>query len=194
MNNSINNLSFQKRLIANCKIVDKGKSVPCQIYELSKRDDVDYFQSLLKDRSWKGQGFVEYINDIFSHSCCNDAKYYAIENAKNKKLGFCQIYQEPNQYDELEIIEVMPKAAHDNSSRTAKYIGETLITFLVEKAKKEGKKSFVVPVSIPDARDFYKNCGFERYGDCSFLMKAKNFDNLINKNIEHTGSAIDFVG
>lgn len=194
MNNNINNLSFQKRLIANCKIVDKGKSVPCQIFELNKRDDADYFKSLLKERGWKGQGFVEYIDDIFSHSGCGDAKFYAIENAKNKKLGFCQIYQEPNQYDELEIIEVMPKAAHDNSSRNIKYIGETLMTFLVEKAKREGKKSFVIPVPIPDARDFYKNCGFAECGDRAFLMKANNFDNLINKNIEHTGSTINFVG
>jgi len=193
--NSKNQISFEKTLVANCQILNKGKQEACRIFELDRKIDFDYFKSLLTDRSWRGQGFVEYIDDIFTHKGSPRERFYAIENIRGKKLGFCQIYDTSLGCDELEIIETMPSAAHECEKRKRKYIGETLMSFLIKKAQLAGKKEFLIPVPIADAKGFYiDKCGFERYGTTSLKMTSNLFDRLLKLNQSHTNGSIDIVG
>ena len=46
INNSQFNLSFQKRLVAKANVLKDKKPCPVFIYELTKKEDVDYFENL----------------------------------------------------------------------------------------------------------------------------------------------------
>ena len=192
--NSTNNISFQKKLVAHCSVLHKGKPEHCKIFELDKIVDWDYFKNLLTNRDWRGQAFVEMIDESFNYGRLSNQKYYAIETQKGKKIDFSQIDEFYPDMDELVIIETMPCATHENPDRKRKYIGETMLAFLVEKARLNGKTGFRVQTPIPDAYDFYtKKCGFARHAENGLVMEEVEYDTFIKMNGKHTGQKVEII-
>lgn len=155
--------------------------------------DWDYFKSLLINRDWQGQSFVEMIDESFNHGKLTNQKYYAIETQRGKKIAFSQVDEFYPDRDELVLIETMPCAAYDNSGRKRKYIGESMLAFLVEKAKKNGKAFFRILAPIPDSYEFYTKSGFAKRAESGLMMEDVDYDVFIGKNGKHTGTKVQIM-
>ena len=119
---------------------------------------------------------------------------YSIENSKGECLGFTEVSK--HKYDmEINILETAPNLANNtkNSHSPVKYVGETLLSFVINKAFQglnheinlyPGKSSvgFYADKCLMDYDDKKKLCTlpFIRYGV------------ILQQNADHTGSYIDF--
>ena len=144
-----NKLSFQKELRANCAILKDKKSYPCEIYQLSPIDDVDYFIMHKRD-GWEDALFWKLLKDNFK-ILYNNEKLFALED-NNRCLGLINISEAENTKDVI-VIETQPQS----KDKGYKYVGETLISFVVGLAKKDKTQQVTIPVSLNSAKDYYSN-------------------------------------
>lgn len=112
-------------------------------------------------------------------------------------LGYAEIDTKNPQRNELKYIETKKDLSYKNQSRKTKYIGETIVSFLLGLTKKSPQKDFVVPHTLCSAEGFYiDKCGFKHYEKGSVVSTYKpkeEFDDLIFQNEKHTGSKIEFL-
>lgn len=186
---ALNNITFQKKLMANSCILSEGKKVPCLIYELdvNNREDLRYFKALKGSDDWRdGTFFNDIENDMKS---AIDGRYYVLENKSGACLGACEVYEnDEKKSDDLIYLETTTTNSSQNKNRKTKYIGETLLSFVVGMAKRTNKKMFTVVDPTPFAYMFYIKHGFrENVFDENLSVKADDFEKVLSRNEEHVG-------
>ncbi len=200
--NSINNfISFKKQLVATGAYLSNGESRPCFFYQLKGEEDKLYLNNILQEKEWKETELADDLADNLI-KFAND-EYYSIEDFSGNCLGVTEIYNEKfkgKESKKIHIIETCPTLSAKNKERKEKYIGESLLAFIVKLCKRENKEMIYVPVVYETARDFYKSkCHFEEkiredeMEDLPVFLMKKDFDNLIIQNENHTQEQIEFV-
>lgn len=199
ISNSSKKISFKKTLAANCSIIKKENiPFPCSIYELTQEEDYDYFNKIPNKNDWNGARYLCYLKeDLESLNEKKNRKIYSIESKDGNCLGYSEIDYGTNKIDEILFLETVPTQNFSNREHsTFKYIGETLLSFLVKKSQKKKSKKIELQASIASI-NFYKNkCFFttpQKELDPFFLRK-RNFADLISQNEKHTQSTIELVG
>lgn len=195
----LNNIFFQKKLVAKCAVKKGTQNEQCSIYKLDSIDDIYYFDDIAKTSEWQRPYFLTSImyrlgNDIASNDYIN---YYAIENSDNKCLGYCRVDDSIDKFSSLTHLEVMSDASHNNPERKYKYIGETLVAFLAKKAKCLKKESVKVPNMSMSAMKFYLDkCKFLTRDFINFSsseLPFERFEELETQNAKHTGQTIEIM-
>ena len=126
------------------------------------------------------------------------ARTYTLENSNGDCLGYIAtlILNTARNKENIQYLEVCPSFAFANGERSLKYIGQSLVSFLIAQAQREGKSKVCVPVYSTSAKDFYyKKCGFE-YDDereDGFAIERENFDKALDNLKNKIGSEINFV-
>lgn len=194
------NISFGKQLMAKCQVkTTSGGTIPCKIYELDKKEDIDYFCKLRKSEEWEDSEYLEIANQmILSPLLSDDLRTYSIENEQEKCIGFVstQSFDFIPDKTYVEFLETCPEYTSKNKKRGIKYIGQTLLTFVVGLAAKEDKKRVCIPVTAPKSKKFYtRGCGFRQdyNGKDGLILNAQSYDKLRVRHKENTGKEIEFV-
>ena len=189
-----NFISFEKKLVANCSIKNNEQKEDCKIYKLNKKEDRRYFLDLSKNKEWNHFHYI-YVADGEFRNGLLPSEFYVLETEDEKCLGYCQVVTDEEEYDELYILETKPSEIADNENRQRKYIGETLLSFLVKKAFKKGKKQFLINYPAPSAYFFYEDkCGFkyDRKQERLALTPIAS-EKLISQNEKHTNGKIEII-
>ncbi len=189
-----NNISFKKRLTANCAVLNNmAKSEPCSIYRILPDEDEDYFKNLRKDDNWQNSVFLEFaISELPILKRDKRYEMYSIENTEGNCLGFAEI-QKGRDFVQIENLETAPQFACNKKSKY-RYIGETMVAFSAKLAQLFNKSMLKVNPA-DDAIDFYSGkCGME-YDDDRVIceMPESQYNELLFQNKKHTGSSIEIV-
>ena len=194
------NISFQKSLVAKCKIKKGDAQEECYIHKLDKKTDSEYFDKYLYDTDCEKSFFIEELSYRGFYTMFDirgkNTSVYVMEDSNNKFIGVCSVNDSFDDSIHLLEIETKPAFAYSNKNRETKYVGETLITFLNELVKRQGKEWLVIPSGYSKAADFYfQNCGFEELNERkSAKIGGEASEKLSEQNQRHTGSKIIFVG
>ena len=190
-----NKISFEKKLVANCCVKNGLLNERCGIFKLSKQEDSGYFSKLYSNKDWKNSNFLGMIDSELTHGYM-PSEIYSLENKRGKCLGFCQVYSENDTQDELFLIETIPIENADNKARKRKYIGETMLAFLVKRTFEKGKKNFLVDFPTLNAIFFYRDkCGFKYLKSANrFGVGASEAKKFLEQNEKHTNSTIEIMG
>lgn len=183
----LNNISFQKKLVATCSYRTPKGFKPARIYQLEDiPEDKDYFEKLEEKKDWKnGQYFLYSLDHDMNNGYAEGV--YVLENNKNNCLGYVETFNSPEDRLILEFIETKP------SHRALSYIGETLVNFVSQLAKQKGKKRVHVIYPESHAKGFYKKCGFKNDETIGMNLMCDDMDELAKRNFEHTKSEINFL-
>lgn len=187
-----NNINFQKTLSAKCSLKAKDKGVRCSIYNLCDSDDRWYFKKLMHNESWKNAHYLEAIDcDINDEALREDI--FVLEDEENNCLGFSEFKKYKNKIW-LIFMESRPQDAFSSCLRNIKYIGETMLAFVVSCAKKEGFDMVVVPMYTSDSKGFYEKCQFkiDSEKEEGLAIKKDSYDKLLSQNQVHINSKEGF--
>lgn len=193
-----NKVNFQKRLVAKCTVGEKENSKPVKIYELNKDTDAIWLHRAYFNTDWQGNYYLNDIIDEFEEtSRDNGDKYYIMEDEKGRALSCAVLDTKRNKQFALDYIETAPRLSQENPiSRKTKFIGETMLAFMVKIAK-NNKKDFKVKCVAPrpETEKFYfEQCGFRPIQRQSAILDFEKFPDLIEQNERHTGSTIEILG
>lgn len=194
------NISFGKTLVATCQIKSKSNDVQkCNIFELNEKSDCDYFEKELKRDEWENSKYMKAMHQIMnSPFLSKSTRTYSLESQQGDCLGYIATLElnTAKNKENIQYLEVCPSFAFANGERNLKYIGQSLVTFLIAQAQKEGKSKVCVPIYSTSAKDFYyKKCGFEYDEERvdGFAIERKNFDKALDNLKNKTGAEINFV-
>lgn len=192
----INNISFQKKLSARCNVIQNGKPKRVNIYQLEKGVDDDYFIKAGKIANWKqGNYYLREIASDFDKYGSKDWSHFCVmEDDEGNLLGYSEFIKynvSKNGY--LETIETAPSDSIYNKKRRVKYVGETMIAYLVLLCKKENLDFEIMEIAPRKAtRDFYyKNCHLEPISKDRAILTKEKFNEFLAQNEAHTGSKIE---
>ena len=199
--NNLNNVSFQKKLMAKCSVIKYDEPIDCRIYSLEadKKQDRNYFKNLEEDRIWQDNYFVSSLNVAINNKFTSPNDYYksvdifVLEDRDESCLGYCEIDRVQKRRMSLNYLETAPEYVNDrkNKKSNIRYIGESIISFLVLLAKKEDK-NLTVWTPSDSARPFYqKKIGFNSPRVNYVLSLDRNlYDTVVNKNKAHTTTGV----
>jgi len=187
-----NNISFGKKLIATCCVKkNKNKQVNCNIFELNKKEDSDYFEKVERKKTWEFNTYLHEADFALNEEFPAE-KIYSIETRKKECLGYILI-EETEKSADIGLLETCPIHSFKNKERDIKYIGETLITFCTELAKRHNLGKICVPIMSSKAKMFYlDNCNFVFSNEEGAILHSSKFDSIIEQNEMHTGCKINF--
>ncbi len=183
-------ISFKKTLIKNCTIPDKkNHPTPCAIYKLDLPEDNDYFSKVLEDKKWKNSQFLEGLN--YSTQIYGEyGDSYVLESANGDCLGYvCTSDNKKTKIKDVDYLETCPNFARRNVRRDLRYIGETLLAFVVELADENNFECVRIPNALKRATKFYtEKCGFEQDPkfETSKILLEKDYDKFLEQNKKHT--------
>jgi len=192
-------IGFQKTLKAKCVFKQGKDERHCSIYKLDSAQDKDYFKKLMNKGYWEGAKFLRTMDRHAQHDCTNSRinDIFVIEDDYSNCLGYMRLDNYKESEIDLTHLETVPIYSHRNPRRKFKYIGESLITFLIGLAKRQNKKRIYIPYIMADARDFYfKKCKFKSIGtieNSKAELKNTNFLKLEKQNTFHTGTKIELI-
>jgi len=191
-NTSLFKNSFTSRLVAKTSHESGCKRKEYKIYQLNKDDDAHYFDDMISD--WPCPMLVQDARWEFFERRKAD-EFYVLENSNKEILAFAKISNHKKDCVELDLIETKPWLAFRHSNRKSKYIGETMLSFLLKRTQMEKNKFFKAPHCISIAQGFYEKCGFEHDEvEARKMFKTREtFDELIEQNEKHTGSKIELL-
>lgn len=199
ISNSNFNLSFGKTLTASCGIkTNAGNIKQCNIYELDKNDDKDYFLKLKGNPAWENSQYVDIVNSLmFSPHISLDIKSYAMEDSDGACLGYIRTIADGRKKEKKRItyLETCPQYSAENKKRELKYIGQSLMAFIVGLAKKEDKDRVCIPSVTKSATKFYeKKCCFKKDNVTidGLILKNKNYDKFLKKHKRNTHTDITY--
>ena len=135
-----NKVSFKKTLVAHCSILKKDNvSFPCKIYSLNQKDDSDYFETIENKADWKGAKYLCYLkDDLKSIDDKPNRNIYVLQSEQGDCLGYSEIDYGENGIDEVLFLETVPTQNYSRRDKSSfKYIGETLLSFLLKKSKEK---------------------------------------------------------
>lgn len=182
----INNLSFQKRLLAKSEVLSENKPMPCNIFLLDPAEDFHYFNKMLMGGEWDDAFLVLSTADDFHYY--ND-KFYVMEDENENCLAYAAVSESLGKNGEIvsaiNKFETVPKYTSLYKTRKVKHIGKTMIDFLQKLKCEKQRKILSVPLPSYMAVGFYKKQGFDWNNDYGLVMTKPNFDEQ---------ARIDFVG
>lgn len=194
------NISFGKQLMATCQVKTRnGEVKPCKIYEINKKDDIDYFCKLKDSREWADGEYLEITNQMMLSPLLNNGlRTYCLESDEDGCIGFVSTQDFDFIPDKtyVEFLETVPEHTSLNKKRGIKYIGQTLMAFVVGLAAKEDKKRVCVSTTAPKSKKFYtKGCGFRQdyRGQDGLILNAQSYNKLLDKHRTNTGKEIEFI-
>lgn len=197
--NLTSQISFKKTLVANCSVIKKeNDSFPCRIFCLDSTNDVDYFETVKNSQDWQKARYLCYLKeDLKTVEEDFDYDIFTLETHDGDCLGYSEIVKKDNNVNEVLFLETVPTQTFLNAQKAQfKYIGETLLSFMVKKSKKEKVKRIELHPSILSASFYKDKCFFippEKEVDPYHLSKNR-FSKLINQNELHTHSSIELIG
>lgn len=204
--------SFQKKLVAKANVIKEKQPCPVSIYELTKKEDKDYFESLTVDGKW---GLSEFADDIaydfkYSRYLKNfrgkEFNFYSMEDKDGNCLGILEVDNSKKYKQNIKYIEAVPENSKkrekaiflEKEKLKYKYIGETMLAFLAK--QQESKlipKQIVVQSPLAQARNFYLNSYFCFDDKEMFLgsmhLPFENQVSLIEDNEKHTQAQIELM-
>ena len=192
-------INFNKRLEAKASVIRDGKPLPCNIYSLDYDEDKLYFKNLSDDNNWE-MGYFPEVADIDFTTPYTPYEFFAIEDNDANCLGYAEVlkknffFTKPEKKLEICLLETCPDFSKNNKFRKTKYIGETLLSFIVKKAKENNISKICVPTFAERAYLFYtKNCNFEdmALSPDRLVLQKSNYDSLLQQNEQHTGHHIE---
>lgn len=194
------NISFSKRLVANCSVLNnKGHKENCNIYQLEKGVDKDYIVSANNFSEWSGSNYAY----LLAMALQPDSKIrlgdvYAMETKNGEFLGFSQVFDdEIKNEDELFIgfLETVPTSTKMRrfSNQKYKYVGETMLAFLTKIAHNQGKTKITASPTLESRKFYTKKCLFDKKSFYGISLPFSNFEKLCKQNFFHTGSEIDLL-
>lgn len=201
--------SFQKKLVAKANVLKEKQPCPVSIYELTKKEDKDYFENLTFDAKW---GLSEFADDIawdFKRSKYLGKKldFYSMEDKDGNCLGIVEVDNSKRHKQNIKYIESIPENSKKREISYAlekeklqySYIGETMLAFLAKQQKsKIRQKEIVVKSPLAQARNFYLKSYFCFDDKEMFLgsmhLPRENEISLIEDNEKHTQSKIEIIG
>lgn len=193
-------ISFGKKLIAKCSVkTANAQEKPCEIYELSKKDDIDYFCRLKENKQWQNSEYTEITNQMMLSPLLNKGlKIFSLESKNEGCIGYIctQDFDFIPNKTYVEFLETCPMYSSKNKKREIKYIGQTLMAFVVALAQKNKKDKVCVPTIAPKSKRFYgKACGFRQdYKDNDgLIINRQNYNKFLRKHEEKTGKEITFI-
>ena len=194
-------ISFKKTLVANCSVIKKeDTSYPCQIFSLDDDGDINYFDNVNNRNDWINSRYLCYLNkDLKTIKDDFDYGYriYALETNDGDCLGYSEIVKRDDGVDEILFLETVPTQTFLNSHKSKfKYIGETLLSFMVKKSQQEESRQVELQPSILSTAFYRDKCFFippEKEVDPYYLTR-NSFSKLIKQNEEHTHSSIELIG
>ena len=183
---AIANTHFQKQLKANCTVIGKNNNPEqCNVYKLEFGKDDRYFSNLRKTSDWENSEFLDYAIFQLPRKEVFNSDTYTLENKKGECLGFCEFTTIEGGI--IEVIETCPKY-----KKEYKYIGETLLTFLVKQATEKSLKTISL-TSKERTKHFYKKQGFTETMGNEMCLYEKDYKKTIQNNEKHTGTNINFT-
>lgn len=197
------NPSFQKQLMAKGNVLKNNEPCAVSIYKLNKREDKKYFKDLYeREEDWEFAYYLKFIKDQFEHSLKyrltkgQKLEFFAIEDSKNNCLGIVEVDNAKKDKQNIAFIETFPMNRETNEF---KYIGETLLSFLVKQQNiQENPKEIIVKMAMLEAQPFYVKSHFNFKNDgCThyyMFLPKENEDLLLESNKAHTKSEIELVG
>ena len=154
-------ISFAKKLVATCTIQRNNKTAECNIFELNREEDRDYFYKQECKKDWEENTYLHEVGYALEENFPSE-RIFVLENKKKQCLGFALIeLRNDSKAMDLSLLETCQPYSYRNKDRKIKYVGENLITFLAKLAKKENYEKFCIPISSIFAKNFYFKCGFE---------------------------------
>lgn len=199
ISNFISKVSFNKSLVANCSVIKKDNTpISCSVYNLTQKDDSNYFDNIPNKHDWFGSKYLCYLKeDLKNLDSKQNRNIYSLESLNGDCLGFSEIEYGTNSVNEVLFLETVPTQNFSSREKSSfKYIGETLLSFLVKKSKEQKAKRVELQATVASI-NFYKNkCFFrtpKKETDPLYLLK-RDFSKLINQNEKHTQSSIELVG
>lgn len=195
--NSNNYINFQKKLVATSKVGDVGARQKVNIYELDKFSDRVDLDRLYMTSAWDKSYYVEEINDEFAKKFFTplgqDSHFYIMENSQKEPICVSVLNKANRKKNQLDYLETAHSySTYGDGTRRVRYIGETMLAFLVKMTKKEDKNFEVPDVAQREKTKafYFDHCGFKQIGDRVAYLKKKNFKNFLSLNKSHTGSKI----
>jgi len=184
-------INFGKKIpIAQCQIQDRTTKNPTSatIYEYDCKDSSDYWDlyRISKEQEWVFADIIATKADDKYNGSYPDERIYALEDKSGKTVGLCNFRENK---DKIEVQYIDSK-----SSRKYKYIGQTMLAFLAQKALYENKKELRINNASTLAFKFYKKCCFKydwselSNGQSDFYLKREKLHLLIRKNQKNTKS------
>lgn len=191
----LTNIFFQKKLMANCTIGEPNNQKKAKIYMLEYPQDINYYTKYNKSYEWEGNYYLDRMPENFSDYTPN-IDYYVMEDENNQMICYSVLKRKRSRND-LQFIETMPKmSSYNMCNRKIKYIGETMLAFLIGLTKEDGANFEISRIAQrPKTQSFYFDlCKFTPIDDgCSGYMEKKKFDKFIKRNASHTGKEIKRV-
>lgn len=190
---TVKNISFSKKLVANCHIGTCEDKHEAKIYQLDKESDYFLFRKVKDVGDWQNSFYFLTLMCEF----CSDYKksqYYVMEDEKGKAICFSKTTKAKKKTD-LDYIETVPKLSANSLSRKIKYIGETMLAYLVLESDSENKILNVPNVANRDRTKsfYYEQCGFKKNGKHAAYMPKESVKDFIEQNKMHTGSTIEII-
>ncbi|MBQ8635470.1 hypothetical protein IJX73_03865 [bacterium] len=187
------NISFAKKLVAKCHIGDKENSCEANIYHLDRESDYLLFRKIKDTRNWDNSFYFLTIMNEFC-SDYNKSQYYVMEDEKGDAICFSKTSKTKKKTD-LEYIETMPKISTNNPRRIMKYVGETMLAFLVLVSDSENKVLNVPNVANREKtkKFYFEQCGFKKNGKHAAYMPKDRTHEFAEQNKCHTGSKIEII-
>lgn len=195
---SLNKVSFKKTLVANCSVIKKDNTkVPCSIYDLNQHDDSDYFEKISNKSDWNGARYLCYLKeDLAELDEKPDRKIYVLEGNNLDCLGYSEVLYDDN-INEVLFLETVPTQNFSSRQKSSfKYIGETLLSFIVKQSKEQKVKSVELQATVASINFYKDKCFFrlpKKETDPLYLIN-RDFSKLIKQNEEHTKSSIELIG
>ncbi len=171
--------------------------MPCSIYDLNQQDDSDYFEKIPNKSDWNGARYLCYLKEDLSELDDKpDRMVYSLETQDGDCLGYSEISYGKNS-NEILFLETVPTENFSSREKSSfKYIGETLLSFLVKQSKLQKVKSIELQATVASINFYKDKCFFrvpKKEVDPLYLTK-NDFSKLIKQNERHTKSTIELVG
>lgn len=198
---STSQISFKKTLVANCSIIKKEDTpYPCHIFSLDEDSDINYFDEINNKQDWNNARYLCYLKEDLK-TIEDDIDYgyriYSLESDNGECLGYSEVVKKDDGVDEVLFLETVPTQTFLNAHKSKfKYIGETLLSFMVKKSQNEKSKRVELHPSILSTAFYRDKCFFippEKEVD-PYHLSRNRFSKLIHQNEEHTHSTIELVG
>lgn len=185
------NIPFEKKLRASCSVLKNGSNIPCKIYQLEPENEEDrtYFEKEKNKNLWQDSVFWGEIKDIFDTVYLNE-DIFVLEDNEGNCLNITNTAN-LGKTTELVMIETAPSV----KKAGYKYIGETMLSFVLGLIKKGSSNIFSVPIYRAEAKEFYVDkCGLkDEKSPYGLYMDKSDFDKLIIQNQNHTQNTINYL-
>lgn len=192
------NINFGKTLAASCFVKSsKGDNVACSIFKLNRNEDKDYFLNLKTNPDWTNGKYVSINNTLFLSPCASSsASLYVLEDEQGSCLGYLRTSSDENEQnmEQILFLETCPQFASRNKNRDIKYVGQSLIAFIVGLAQKKNRNSVYVPFVEHSANKFYRKCEFRKNKEYNhgLVLQTNKFEKFINKYNKNVGNKITY--